>query len=216
MLAALLLCTLGTPIANESGDSPAGDSSGEEEEEEVMVTYDLLSVNQVWDFIIGATARHHKEFEEEFQNAVKYHFLDNYRFPSLPADCPNSNFTMEACLERLAEGLSTYLVLFKHVESEYPNGSIVLEVRPQSVKLINLIKGKMRNPKQVALLTLDQEEQLLRDIYNPSPFHRKMTAHSILRQLHNFLLDGRVEIRRRERRRRPGKVIAPSYNFLQR
>ncbi|XP_019946148.1 interleukin-6 [Paralichthys olivaceus] len=215
MLAALLLCALGAPVEYEPTDSPAGDFSGEEQE----VTPDLLSASPVWDLIIGVTAHHQKEFEDEFQQEVKYRFLNHYKLSSLPADCPSANFSKEACLQRLAEGLHTYMVLFKHVEKEYPSSSILLHARYHSGALIGLIKEKMRNPGQVTVPTSRQEQQLLQDMDNPSTFHRKMTAHNILRQLHNFLRNGKVAIRKREmpkqKRRKDDGIIPPIHPSYQ-
>lgn len=57
---------------------------------------------------------------------------------------------------------------------------------------------QMRHPERVSVLNSNQEEQLLRELNNPDTFHRKMMAHSILRQLRFFLLDGRVAVKRRE------------------
>ncbi|XP_039977788.1 interleukin-6-like [Xiphias gladius] len=213
MLAARLLCTLGLPVENEPTESPAGDTSGEEE----MVPSDLLSASPIWDSILGTTERHQKEFEDEFEKEVKYHFLDYYKISSLPASCPNSNFSKEACFQRLAQGLHTYMVLFKHVEKEYPGSLILAEVRHYSGLLISLIKGKMRNPEQVTVLTGSLEEQLLKDIDNPDTFYRKMTAHSILRHFHDFLRDAKRAIRKRERPRGNTtniKVIKISYEGL--
>lgn len=68
------------------------------------------------------------------------------------------------------------------------------------VRLLILIASQMRNPDQVAALTDRQEAQLLRGLNLPSAFQRKMAAHSVLRQLHYFLLDGRRAIAKRERR----------------
>ncbi|CAB1454022.1 unnamed protein product [Pleuronectes platessa] len=209
MLAALLLCALGAPVEFQPTDSPAGDFSGEEQE----VTPDLLSSSPIWGLIISVTARHQQEFEDEFQQEVKYHFLDHYKISSLPADCPSANFSKEACLRRLAEGLHTYRVLFKHVEKEYPSSPILLHARYHGGALIGLIKEKMRNPGQVTVPTSSQEQQLLQDVDSSSNFHRKMTAHNILRHLHNFLRNGRVAIRKKEmpkqKRRKDNGIIAP-------
>ncbi|XP_062266281.1 interleukin-6 [Platichthys flesus] len=209
MLAALLLCALGAPVEFQPTDSPAGDFSGEEQE----VTPDLLSASPIWGLIISVTARHQQEFEDEFQQEVKYHFLDHYKISSLPADCPSANFSKEACLRRLAEGLHTYMVLFKHVEKEYPSSPILLHARYHGGALIGFIKEKMRNPGQVSVPTSSQEQQLMQDVDSADNFHRKMTAHNILRHLHDFLRNGRVAIRKKEmpkqKRRKDNGIIAP-------
>ncbi|KAF3833781.1 hypothetical protein F7725_024985 [Dissostichus mawsoni] len=171
MLCALLLCALGAPVEDAPTDSPAaGDPSGEEQEEGPS---DLLSTSGVWDLIL-----------DEFHNQVKYEFLENYKVSSLPARCPYSNFTKEACLQRMVQGLQIYTVLLRQVEKEYPN---------------SLICAEMRNPGQVTALTSSQEVQLVNDLDNPNTFQRKMTAHNILRQLHYFLLKGKRAITKREK-----------------
>lgn len=51
-------------------------------------------------------------------------------------------------------------------------------------------------------LTSSQEEQLLRDIPHSDTFHRKMTAHGILYNLHYFLVDcRRVIVNKRAKQR---------------
>ncbi|XP_008330269.1 interleukin-6-like [Cynoglossus semilaevis] len=210
LLTALLLCALGAPVETEVTDILAGDSSGEEED---VVTHGLLSASPFWGLILGATARHQKEFEEEFKSEMTYYYLDNYRFPAIPAGCPTSNFSKEACLKRLAEGLNTYMVLLMYVEQEYPNNAIVMEIKPYNIRLINLIKEKMKNPRLVTNMTSSQQEKLLSDLNNPIPFERKMTAHCILRQFHNFLRDGIVAVRKRERGR-TSRVMKPNLHFF--
>ncbi|XP_042292073.1 interleukin-6-like [Thunnus maccoyii] len=196
ILAALVLCATGAPVTDATTENPAGDPSGEED----VVASDELSDSQIWDSILGATKRHKKEFEVEFKNEMKYLFLEHYKTSSLPAGCPLSNFSKEACLHRLVSGLQTYKILLKHVEKEYPGSLILTEARYYISHLIDLIKGKMRHPERVSALTSSQEQQLLKELDNPNTFHRKMTAHCILRQLHYFLRDGKLALKKREMR----------------
>ncbi|KAK2830274.1 hypothetical protein Q5P01_018205 [Channa striata] len=199
LLAALLICAAAAaPIENAPTDSPAGDPSGDEEVEPA----DLLSASPLWDSVLGVTKCHEKIFENEFQNGVKYNLLDYYKISSLPPRCPASNFTKEACLHRLAEGLQTYTVLLTFVQREYPTSQTIPIVKNYSENLIRLIKEKMKNPERVAVLTSSQEQELLRNINNPDAFHKKMTAHSILRELHTYLVDGKRAIIKREKPRR--------------
>ncbi|XP_039677120.1 interleukin-6 [Perca fluviatilis] len=210
MLCALLLCAPGAPAEDAPTDSPAGDASGEEEE--MMMPSDLLSASPVWASILGATERHKKEFEEEFKKyGFKYIFLEYYNNnTSLPARCSHYNFSKEACLHRMFHGLLIYTVLLKYVEKEYPGNSICKEFRYYGGLLINLIKRKMRNRGQVTALTSSQEAQLLRDLDNPSEYNRRMTAHSILRQLHYFLLEGKTVITKKERRQsQANRTVTP-------
>uniref|UniRef100_A0A8C3AUR1 Interleukin-6 n=1 Tax=Cyclopterus lumpus TaxID=8103 RepID=A0A8C3AUR1_CYCLU len=195
-LAALLLHASGAPVEDTPTDMPAGEPSGEEQ----AGPSNLLSVSPVW-----------HAFEDEFQHELKYHFLENYKVSSLPAGCPLSNFSKEACLHRLAHGLRIYTVLLKHVEKEYPGNLICSVVKYYSDLLINLSKDKMRNPEQVTALTSSQEAQLLGGLDHLDAFQRKMTAHSILRQLHHFLVDSKRAITKREntKARMADRLLAP-------
>jgi len=56
----------------------------------------------------------------------------------------------------------------------------------------------MRNPEQVTALSSSQEAQLLAGLDHLDAFQRKMTAHSILRQLHHFLVDSKRAITKKE------------------
>ncbi|XP_028454057.1 interleukin-6-like [Perca flavescens] len=210
MLCALLLCAPGAPAEDAPTDSPAGDPSGEEEEE---MPSDLLSASPVWASILGATERHKEEFEEEFkEDGFKYIILEPYNNNTLlPARCSHYNFSKEACLHRMFHGLLIYTVLLKYVEKEYPGNSICKEFRYYGGLLINLIKGKMRHRGQVTALTSSQEAQLLRDLdLDPIEFRRKMIAHSILRQLHYFLLEGKTVITKKEiRQRQANRTLTP-------
>ncbi|XP_054462475.1 interleukin-6-like [Anoplopoma fimbria] len=203
----LLLHASGAPVEDVPTDTPAGEPSGEEE----VWPSDLLSASPVWLSVLDATRRHKKEFEDEFHNVLKYHFLENYKVSSLPVGCPHSNFSKEACLHRLAQGLLIYTALLKHVEKEYPGSLICSVVKYNSGLLINMSKDKMRNPEQVTALSSSQEAQLLRDLDSPDAFQRKMTAHSILRQLHHFLIDSKRAITKKEKTRgsMANRVLTP-------
>lgn len=56
MLAALLQCAPGAPVEDALTDSPAGDTSGEEEE---VAPPDPQ--RDVWDSVLGVSSRHQKE-----------------------------------------------------------------------------------------------------------------------------------------------------------
>ncbi|XP_068603661.1 interleukin-6-like [Brachionichthys hirsutus] len=202
-LAALLLCTSGFP----STDSPDGDPSGEGGDTE----WPPDELKTVLRALLGATERHRKEFEDEFQNTVRYDFLDNYRIPSLPALCPFSNFSKEACFIRLLRGLHVYSVLLKYVAQEFPGSFVPTQARHYVGLLITEIEKKMRDPEQVSGLTSSQKEQLLRDVDIADTFHRKMTAHSILYTFHYFLIRGKRVINKSEKPRRGmiSKGVAP-------
>lgn len=75
------------------------------------------------------------------------------------------------------------------------------------------VSPQMKNPRLVTNMTSSQQEKLLSDLNNPIPFERKMTAHCILRQFHNFLRDGIVAVRKRERGR-TSRVMKPNLHFF--
>ncbi|KAM8883019.1 interleukin-6 [Synchiropus picturatus] len=204
LAAAVALCLHASPVPEVS---LAGDTSGEEEQS--TVTPERLSAAPYWDLIRKA-AKLDKEFEDEFQS-MNNDSLEQYKIPSLPRPCPSSNFSKEACLQRLIHGLSTYAFLLKHVEKEYPGNSILPTVDYYISVLIKLMKKKMRNPESVVMLTSSQEDQLLRELDNPSEFHRKVTAYSLLRELGFFLVDAKRALAKRERSRgRLGRKTTPS------
>ncbi|XP_069032582.1 interleukin-6 [Embiotoca jacksoni] len=202
LLAALLLLhASGAPTPEARTDSSAGDSSGEEGEE----TSELRSI---WEVVLESTKQHQKQFEDEFQKQVD--FLAHHKKEPFPTKCQN-NCSKEACLQKLAQGLVTYKVLLKHVQLEYPNCSILAAPKLHIMMLVTLIKEKMKHPNRVTALTSSQEEQLLKEVDNPDTFNRKMTAHSILRYLHLFLVDGRRSLVKMEKReaRMANRNVAP-------
>ncbi|XP_061520974.1 interleukin-6-like [Phycodurus eques] len=200
LLASLVLRAAGAPLPEAPTVLP-GDTSGEEETE----PSDLLSSSPVWDSVVGTAKKHQKAFEDEFQNNAKYHLLDEYKVSQLPVNCPSSNFSKEACLHRLAQGLTIYTSLLKYVEKVYPGSRNLSEAKHYTGLLLRLIKQKMKKTEAVTGLNSSQEESLLGSLDNQDVFHRKMTAHSILQQLFVFLVDGKRALRRKERRR--GRVL---------
>ncbi|XP_077363769.1 LOW QUALITY PROTEIN: interleukin-6 [Festucalex cinctus] len=203
LLAFLLARATAAPLIEAPTAFPSGGTSSEEETEPSS----LLSSSDVWDSILATAKVHQKAFEDEFQNNVEFHLLEDYKVPQLPPNCPNSNFSKEACLHRLAQGLSIYTSLLKHVEKDYPDSRILSEAKQYTAILLWNIKQKMKKTEEVTSLSNSQEESLLASLDNPDVFHRKMTAHSILRQLYIFMVDGKRALSRKDRRRgRPAKV----------
>lgn len=49
--------------------------------------------------------------------------------------------------------------------------------------------------------TAGQAQQLLQEMKASDSFHRRMMAHSVLYKLHQFLVDGKTVINKRERSR---------------
>ncbi|XP_051811544.1 interleukin-6-like [Acanthochromis polyacanthus] len=210
VLAALMLLlpsASGAPVEDELVDNPAGDTSGEEGEE---VEEELSDLQKLLQF----TQRHEKEFKDEFHFDVI--FLEHYKSPSFPSRCPSSNFSKEACLQRLAQGLLTFTVLLKNVETEYPDSPIIAAVRLYSGAIVTAIKEKvcltsehtivtsgpqMKHRERVLALTSTQEEQLLKGLINPDTFQRKMMAHSILHHFHTFLVDAKTSLNKMEKPR---------------
>ncbi|KAM9811747.1 interleukin-6-like [Syngnathus typhle] len=123
LVAFLVLRANGAPLTEATTVLPSSDTSSEEE----TAPSDLLTSAHVWDSVLGTAKEHQKAFDDEFQNTVNFHLLEHYKAPQFPANCPSSNFSKEACLHRLAQGLSTYIILLKHVEKEYPGSKILSE-----------------------------------------------------------------------------------------
>uniref|UniRef100_A0A3Q1EKD3 Interleukin-6 n=1 Tax=Acanthochromis polyacanthus TaxID=80966 RepID=A0A3Q1EKD3_9TELE len=206
VLAALMLLLLlpsasGAPVEDELVDNPAGDTSGEEGEEVEEELSDLQNVA----FITSNLSSLFCQFKDEFHFDVI--FLEHYKSPSFPSRCPSSNFSKEACLQRLAQGLLTFTVLLKNVETEYPDSPIIAAVRLYSGAIVTAIKEKMKHRERVLALTSTQEEQLLKGLINPDTFQRKMMAHSILHHFHTFLVDAKTSLNKMEKPR--GHVPQP-------
>ncbi|TKS88517.1 Interleukin-6 [Collichthys lucidus] len=210
MLVALMRRALGAPTA--LTESPAGDPSGDEAQEEVEGN--PSDAVKAWIYAVSTLSRHEQEFEAEFHHFHKYNILDQYTIAWLPKDCPSS-YNKEACLQWLAKGLFTYTAVLKYVAKEYPNQRILTVAERDN--LIQLIKDKMRHPEHVTALTRGQEEQLLRNIDTPTIYNRKMTAHSILYMFRHFLIGGQRQFRKWEQPRRSltNKGITPvTYQML--
>ncbi|XP_038144713.1 interleukin-6-like [Cyprinodon tularosa] len=194
MLAAVLpLCVLGARLADAPTDLPPDEMSGEKEEEDQKNTPrpEVFNIINIWEQVLSSTNSHKKKFEIEFSSNVEYALLNRYKLPSVPGKKPNSSSSKEVCFQWLAKGLMDYKVLLKYVVREYPNSPIVAKVNAAIPLLIAHIKAKMRNADQVVAPTSSEEQQWLKKLDNPDLFHRKMMAHSILRSLNFFLVDGK-------------------------
>ncbi|XP_028255862.1 interleukin-6-like [Parambassis ranga] len=195
----LMLGASGVPLQDTTTESPAGDTSGEEEGEK---TSDLLSNSKVLRCLLRTLQSHKEEFAKEFPEDVAILDHDSSSFPK---KCPDSNFSKEACFQRLAQGLLKYTVLLRHAEREYPSKPYVSVAKSYSGYLIEEIKQKMKNRALVVPLTSSQEEHLLKDFDGLDDYNRKIAARRILHHLHLFLIDGKRSICRREQPR--GAVI---------
>uniref|UniRef100_A0A3Q2X2P5 Interleukin-6 n=1 Tax=Haplochromis burtoni TaxID=8153 RepID=A0A3Q2X2P5_HAPBU len=186
MLAALLLCASGAPI--EDG-SVAGDFSGEETEEAEMSTVKPFNI---WRSLFDSA--------QEYEKAVRACSLTMINSSITRAVL--LSFVQETCLQTLAKGLLIYSVLLKHVEKEY-RGSLNFSDAPSNIgtliDLAGMVKGKMKNSNQVTPLTSSEEEQLLKEVNSPDPYHSKLNAYSILRALKAFLSEGKRAVCRMEK-----------------
>uniref|UniRef100_A0A8C8A2F2 Interleukin-6 n=1 Tax=Oryzias sinensis TaxID=183150 RepID=A0A8C8A2F2_9TELE len=208
LIAALLLLCMSAAAAAAAAaaltDAPpdllAGETSGEGSVEEAPPL--ASNIWRTWERLIEATKQHQKEFEQEFQGNVDYILLDGHKRSAFPVKCPMSNYSKEACLQRLAQGLLVYTVLLKQVEREYPDSSILREIKPGIPLLVAQIKEKMKRSERVPAPSSSQEEQLLKQLDSPDTFQRRMTAHSILSHLRFFLIDGKRAFRKWETPRR--------------
>uniref|UniRef100_A0A3Q4GRN1 Interleukin-6 n=1 Tax=Neolamprologus brichardi TaxID=32507 RepID=A0A3Q4GRN1_NEOBR len=187
MLAALLLCASGAPIEDRS---VAGDFSGEETEEAEMSTVKPFNI---WRTLFDSA--------QEYEKAVRACSLTMINSSITRAIL--LSFVQEVCLQTLAKGLLIYSVLLKHVEKEY-RGSLNFSDAPSNIgtliDLAGMVKGKMKNSNQVTALTSSEEEQLLKEVNSPDPYHSKLHAYSILRALKAFLSEGKRAVCRMEKK----------------
>uniref|UniRef100_A0A667XXL3 Interleukin-6 n=1 Tax=Myripristis murdjan TaxID=586833 RepID=A0A667XXL3_9TELE len=180
MLALLARCGSGRPAGDAPTEGTPDDLSGED-----VQRSDLLSESPVWSSIIRSTR----------PDAQKVRLkLEHYPLPAPSALCPKFNFSKESCLQRQVQGLLKFRVLLKYVEREYPSNPVLPNFKFYSGLLISLIEGKMKHREQVRALTSSEEEMLLKEMDNPDVFHRRMTAHSILLKLNEFLIDSKKSV----------------------
>uniref|UniRef100_A0A3B3WFE4 Interleukin-6 n=1 Tax=Poecilia mexicana TaxID=48701 RepID=A0A3B3WFE4_9TELE len=123
-----------------------------------------------------------------------------------PTDPSNITETLaqilkEAGLQQLAQDLTKYSVLLKHVDKEYPGKLIVTELKATLPRLITKIKRTMRNADRVVALTGSQELQLLKDLESLDSYHRKMMAHSVLSSIRDFLVEWKRELTKKQVRK---------------
>ncbi|CAL8362285.1 unnamed protein product [Arctogadus glacialis] len=174
-------------------DRPSGEPPGQ-----VLEAEGLLCDSPVWGVFIASTTRHKKQFEDEFSIEANYDFLERTEIPSPPAGCPVT-MNKEACLLRLVQGLQKYKVLLTHVKKEYPDNALLPHIKYNSDLLIHLIKEKMRHPERLTVLSDTEAQSILQGLENTNTFQRKVTAHSILRKLHLFLIDSSRDLCRKEK-----------------
>ncbi|XP_054914796.1 interleukin-6-like [Poeciliopsis prolifica] len=197
LAAALPLCVLGAPLGDAVTDLPPEESSGEGEKEVQTKPSptDPFNITETLAQILKVTKGHKEEFKNEFRGNVDYNSLNR---TLIPVKFPKSK---EARLQQLAQDLTTYSVLLKHVDKEYPGKSIVTELKAALPRLITKIKRAMRTADHVVALTSSQELQLLKELESLDSYHRKMMAHGVLSSLHDFLVEWKRELTKRRVRK---------------
>uniref|UniRef100_A0A3B5MRI6 Interleukin-6 n=1 Tax=Xiphophorus couchianus TaxID=32473 RepID=A0A3B5MRI6_9TELE len=197
LAAALPLCVPGAPLEGAVTDLPPEESSGEGEKEVQMKPrpIDPFNITETLAQILKVTKGHREEFKNEFRGNVDYNSLNR---TLIPVKFPKSK---EARLQQLAQDLTTYSVLLKHVDKEYPGKFIVTELKATLPRLITKVKRTMRNADRVVALTGSQELQLLKELESLDSYHRKMMAHSILSSIHDFLVEWKRELTKRQMRK---------------
>uniref|UniRef100_A0A3B5N0Z3 Interleukin-6 n=1 Tax=Xiphophorus couchianus TaxID=32473 RepID=A0A3B5N0Z3_9TELE len=206
LAAALPLCVPGAPLEGAVTDLPPEESSGEGEKEVQMKPrpIDPFNITETLAQILKVTKGHREEFKNEFRGNVDYNSLNRtlipVKFPNGHLTAPSVTF-QEARLQQLAQDLTTYSVLLKHVDKEYPGKFIVTELKATLPRLITKVKRTMRNADRVVALTGSQELQLLKELESLDSYHRKMMAHSILSSIHDFLVEWKRELTKRQMRK---------------
>ncbi|XP_014898245.1 interleukin-6-like [Poecilia latipinna] len=127
LAAALPLCVPGAPLEGAVTDLPPEESSGDGEE--VVQTKPSLTdpsnITETLAQILKVTKGHKEEVRPRFLKTL------------IPVKFPKSK---EAGLQQLAQDLTKYLVLLKHVDKEYPGKLIVTELKATLPRLITKIK----------------------------------------------------------------------------
>ncbi|XP_007547874.1 interleukin-6-like [Poecilia formosa] len=187
LAAALPLCVPGAPLEGAVTVLPPEESSGDGEE--VVQTKPSPtdpSITETLAQILKVTKGHKEEVRPRFLKTL------------IPVKFPKSK---EAGLQQLAQDLTKYSVLLKHVDKEYPGKLIVTELKATLPRLITKIKRTMRNADRVVALTGSQELQLLKDLESLDSYHRKMMAHSVLSSIRDFLVEWKRELTKRQVRK---------------
>lgn len=96
---------------------------------------------------------------------------------------------------RLVHGLQVYKVLLTHVKAVYPDNVLLPNIRSNGDMLIHLLKNEMRHPERVSNV---EAATVLQGLDNLTTFEKKLTAHSILRKFHFFLIDSKRDVARKE------------------
>uniref|UniRef100_A0A3B3V5Z7 Interleukin-6 n=1 Tax=Poecilia latipinna TaxID=48699 RepID=A0A3B3V5Z7_9TELE len=192
LAAALPLCVPGAPLEGAVTDLPPEESSGDGEE--VVQTKPSLTdpsnITETLAQILKVTKGHKEELILKHLNPSFLMIIVCRRL-----------LLSEAGLQQLAQDLTKYLVLLKHVDKEYPGKLIVTELKATLPRLITKIKRTMRNADRVVALTGSQELQLLKDLESLDSYHRKMMAHSVLSSIRDFLVEWKRELTKRQVRK---------------
>ncbi|XP_032437381.1 interleukin-6-like [Xiphophorus hellerii] len=220
LAAALPLCVPGAPLEGAVTDLPPEESSseGEKEVQAKPCPIDPFNITETLVQILKVTKGHKEE--------VRSLFLKLFEFIYGHLTAPSVTF-QEARLQRLAQDLTTYSALLKHVDKEYPGKFIVTELKATLPRLITKVKRtvspqlkvqscpsqsilirplgisvpQMRNADRVVALTGSQELQLIKELESLDSYHRKMMAHSILSSIHDFLVEWKRELTKRQVRK---------------
>ncbi|XP_014847907.1 PREDICTED: interleukin-6-like [Poecilia mexicana] len=204
LAAALPLCVPGAPLEGAVTVLPPEESSGDGEKEVQTKPSptDPSNITETLAQILKVTKGHKEEvrsrflkFKNEFRGNVDYNSLNR---TLIPVKFPKSK---EAGLQQLAQDLTKYSVLLKHVDKEYPGKLIVTELKATLPRLITKIKRTMRNADRVVALTGSQELQLLKDLESLDSYHRKMMAHSVLSSIRDFLVEWKRELTKKQVRK---------------
>uniref|UniRef100_A0A3B3Y304 Interleukin-6 n=1 Tax=Poecilia mexicana TaxID=48701 RepID=A0A3B3Y304_9TELE len=184
LAAALPLCVPGAPLEGAVTVLPPEESSGDGEKEVQTKPSptDPSNITETLAQILKVTKGHKEELILKHLN-------------------PSFLTIIEAGLQQLAQDLTKYSVLLKHVDKEYPGKLIVTELKATLPRLITKIKRTMRNADRVVALTGSQELQLLKDLESLDSYHRKMMAHSVLSSIRDFLVEWKRELTKKQVRK---------------
>ncbi|XP_062301947.1 interleukin-6-like [Osmerus eperlanus] len=200
MITWLLLNATGSPVPTPVSEVPLEETSGDELNVPTSCTF---SASTNWESKIkvlvhevtelqGQRIKEHK-FNASITDSLKYYTLSTPK-----AGCLNNHQSKETC-QKLSEGLTEYMVLLQHAETESNSSEIVHSIINHTKDLLHLLQHKRKDSKVVALNMKDQDK-LLKELSAGTEWQKKITELVILRDLRAFLADTKRTLCKLERR----------------
>ncbi|XP_046874678.1 interleukin-6-like isoform X2 [Hypomesus transpacificus] len=201
MITWLLINATASPVPTPVSEVPSEETSGDELNVPTSCTFSASSnweskikvlIHEVTE-LQGQKIKEHK-FNASITDSLKYYMLSTPK-----AWCLNNHQSKETCQEKLSEGLTEYMVLLQHAETESNSSEMVFSIINHTKDLLHLLQHKRKDSKVIELNMKDQDK-LLKELSRGTEWQKKITELVILRDLRAFLADTKRALCRLERR----------------